>query len=80
MRREMMNELDAIVLKRDFPEHGLNRGDIGVVVHRYAGDAAFEVEFVTGRGDTLAVITLEPEDIRPMLPNEILHAREIRAA
>ncbi len=76
----MIKELDTIVLTRDFPEHGLSRGDIGVVVHRYKDDAAYEVEFVTGKGETLAVITLEPKDIRQMHPNEILHAREIRAA
>lgn len=76
----MIKELDTVVLTRDFPEYGLNCGDIGVVVHCYKGDSAFEVEFVTGRGETLAVITLERKDVRPMLPNEILHAREIKAA
>jgi hypothetical protein len=76
----MIKELDTIVLTCDFPEYGLSRGDIGVVVHCYKDNAAFEVEFVTGKGETLAVITLEPKDIRPMLPNEILHAREIKAA
>lgn len=37
-------------------------------------------EFVTAKGDTVAVITLESKDVRPMYPNEIFHAREIRAA
>ena len=76
----MIREQEAIVLTRDIPEHGLRRGDIGAVVHCYKDGVAFEVEFVTGRGDTVAVITLESKDVRPMHPNEILHAREIKAA
>jgi len=75
-----MRELETVVLTRDFPEYGLSCGDIGVVVHCYKGGSAFEVEFVTGKGETLAVITLESKDVRSMHPNEILHAREIKAA
>ena len=76
----VIRELDTVVLTRDFPEYGLNRGDIGAVVHSYKDGAAFEVEFVTGKGETVAVMTLESKDVRPMQPNEILHAREILAA
>lgn len=76
----MIRELETVVLTRDFPEYGLSRGDIGAVVHCYRDGVAFEVEFVTGRGETLAVITLKFEDVRSMHPNEILHAREIQAA
>jgi len=46
----------------------------------YKDKATFEVEFVTGKGDTVAVITLESKDVRSMYPNEILHARETKAA
>ena len=35
-----MNELELVVLKRDIPEHGLARGDVGTVVHVYADGAA----------------------------------------
>jgi len=76
----VIRELETIVLTRDIPEHGLRRGDIGAVVHCYKDGVAFEVEFVTGKGDTVAVITLESKDVRAMHPNEILHAREIKAA
>ena len=76
----MIRELEAFVLTRDIPEHGLRRGDIGAVVHCYKDGVAFEVEFVTGKGDTVAVITLESKDVRPMHPSVILHAREIKAA
>ncbi len=76
----MIRELETVVLTRDLPEYGLSRGDIGVIVHCYKGGVAFEVEFVTGKGETLAVATLESNDVRPMHSNEILHAREIKAA
>jgi len=76
----VIRELETIVLTRDIPEHGLRRGDIGAIVHSYKDGVAFEVEFVTGKGDTVAVITLESKDVRPMHPNEIRHAREIKAA
>ncbi len=73
----MIRELDTVVLARDVDEHGLKRGDIGAVVHRYADGQAFEVEFVTGEGGTIAVMTLSPDDIRPVGRSEILHVREL---
>ena len=76
----MIRELDTVVLTRDFPEHGLRRGDVGAVVHRYADREAFEVEFVTAEGNTVAVLMLTEGDIRPMASGEILHARELASA
>jgi hypothetical protein len=76
----MIKEFETIVLSRDLPELGLSRGDIGAVVHSYKSGESYEVEFVTGEGKTIALVTLEEKDIRPMNPNEILHVREIRAA
>ena len=54
---------------------GLEQSD----VHVYRDGSAYEVEFVTGEGETVAVTTLSREDVRPMGSSEILHARE-RAA
>ena len=75
----MIQELDTVVLTRDIPEHDLQAGDIGAVVHVYCKHAAYEVEFVTGEGETLAVLTLTDSDIRIMRQREILHARELIA-
>ena len=61
-----MRELDAVVLTKDIPEHGLKRGDVGAVVHCYKEGAAFEGEFVTAEGKTVAVLTLTGSDLRPM--------------
>lgn len=73
----MIRELDTVVLAHDIDEYGLKRGDIGAVVHRYNDGPAFEVEFVTGEGETIAVLTLTRDDIRSMGHREILHVREL---
>ncbi len=76
----MIEELDIVVLSRDVPEPGLKQGDIGAVVHCYKRGEAFEVEFITGQGETVAVVTLNNEAMRPMRTKEILHVRELKAA
>jgi hypothetical protein len=76
----MIAELDVVVLKKGLPEYGLQKGDVGAVVHRYAEGDAFEVEFVTAEGKTVAVATLSKADIRPFAESEILHARKLSPA
>ncbi len=75
----MINEHDTVVLTRAVPASGLERGDVGAVVHVYRGGEAVEVEFVTGDGGTVAVETLRAEDVRPLGGEEILHARTLAA-
>ncbi len=77
---KMIKKLDTVVLSQDLPEHGLKQGDIGAVVHSYKEGRAFEVEFITGKGDTVAVVTLNSEDVRLMQDKEILHVRKLQAA
>jgi hypothetical protein len=72
----MIKELDTVVLTRDLPEAGLRRGDIGAVVLVHGAGEAFDVEFVSLDGETIALETLTPADIRPG-EREILHARRI---
>ena len=75
----MIEEHDTVVLARDLPALGLERGDVGAVVHVYSDQAAVEVEFVSGAGTTVGVETLEVRDVRPLGRDEILHARVIAA-
>jgi hypothetical protein len=75
----MIRELDLVVLLHDVAEFGLQRGDIGAVVHAYTNGPAYEVEFVTADGDTAALLMLTASDIRPMGGQEILHARALVA-
>lgn len=72
-----MNEHERIVLTCDLAEHGLLAGDVGTVVHIHEEAAAYEVEFMTLTGQTLAVVTLRAAQIRPIAQREIPHARVV---
>ena len=76
----MIQELDPVALQHDLHEHGLRSGDVGTVVHAYRGGKGLEVEFLTGAGDTVAVVTLATSDVRPLGGEEILHARRLASA
>jgi len=73
----MIHELETVVLTHDIEDEELKKGDVGAVVHCYEDGEAFEVEFVTAEGKTIAVLTLTAEDIRPMIKSEILHVRDL---
>lgn len=72
-----INEHDRVVLTADLPAEKLASGDVGTVVHVYRNGAAFEVEFVSLDGETVAVVTLERAQIRPVARREITHARHV---
>ena len=58
----------------------LEIGDVGAVVHVYADGKAFEIEFMTLDGQTVAVATVEASAVRPVTGREITHSRELRAS
>ncbi len=72
----MIKELDTVVLSHDLEAHGLEKNDMGTVVHCYDDNLAYEVEFVTGEGETVALLTLGRKEIRPMGRWDIFHVRE----
>ena len=76
----MIAELHTVVLTHDVTEHGLEAGDLGTVVHASTAGDAFEVEFVSADGTTVAVLTLGRSDVRPIGAGEILHARTVTSA
>ena len=76
----MINEHDCVVLTDDIAEAGLEAGDIGTVVHVHKGGVGYEVEFMTLAGDTVAVVTLRPAQLRSIHPRDVAHVRELRAA
>ncbi len=73
----MIKEHDRIVLLKDLPEDGLQAGDVGTVVHMHRQGEAFEVEFMTLDGGTVAVITLLSSQIRAVSKRDITHVREL---
>ena len=73
----MIKELDTVALTRDLPTQGLVAGDLGAVVMVYADGKAFEIEFVSLTGETIALLTLEANAVRPIRSREIAHVREV---
>jgi hypothetical protein len=73
----MIRELESIVLVGDLAEHGLRDGDIGTVVHIHPGGSGYEVEFMTLDGQTVAVVSLLPSQVRRIAQREIAHARMV---
>ena len=69
-----VHPLDVVVLTQDLPAHGLRRGDLGSVVEIYGPDS-IGVEFVAASGRTQAVVTVRPEDLRPVADNDLVAVR-----
>ena len=75
----MLKEHDRVVLKSAVPSERLVPSDVGTVVHVYPNSLAYEVEFTTFLGSTVAVVTVEAGQIRPPHKREIPFARELLA-
>ena len=73
----MIREHERIVLTQDVPDSGLVAGDVGTVVHIYENGQAYEVEFTTLHGQTVAVTTLLAPQVRPVHEREMTHARPL---
>ena len=76
----MIEEHSSVVLTEPLPAAGLEAGDVGVVVHVHRDGEAFEVEFMTLKGETVAVVSLSVEQVRPIAANELPHVRDFEAA
>jgi Domain of unknown function (DUF4926) len=73
----VIKELEPVVLTQSLPEQGLQAGDVGWVVMIHAGGAGYEIEFVTLAGETVSVLTVSAEAVRPVRAKEIAHARMV---
>ncbi|MFA5265428.1 MAG: DUF4926 domain-containing protein [Opitutaceae bacterium] len=75
-----LKEHEPVVLTRSQPENGLEAGDVGTIVHVHRDGAAFEVEFMTLTGRTVAVITVPASGLRPVSQRDVSHVRQLSAA
>ena len=75
----MIQEHDCVVLTQDLADEGLRAGDVGTVVHIHSHEAAYEVEFMTLTGQTVAVATVLPSQLRPPSSRDLTHVRELAA-
>jgi hypothetical protein len=76
----MIKEHDCVVLTKSLPESRLQAGDVGTVIHIHKGGAAYEVEFMTLTGETIAIVTLLAEQVRPLDRRDLAHTRQLHAA
>jgi hypothetical protein len=72
-----IKEHQHIVLTTDLPAERLTAGDVGTVVHVYRDVGAYEVEFATLTGETIAVVSLESTQLRAVDHREVAHARRV---
>jgi hypothetical protein len=73
----MINEHDQVVLAANLPQHQLQAGDLGVVVHIHGDHAGYELEIFSADGHTLDVVTVNANQVRPVNRRDVLHVREI---
>ncbi len=76
----MIEELERVALTEHLPEHHLNVGDVGLVVHVYGDYTGYEVEFVTLNGNLVALASVYPHQIRRLEQDEIASARRVKSA
>ena len=76
----MITEHASVLLTEDISSSGLQAGDVGVVVHIHRQGAAYEVEFMTLDGGTLAIETLDARQVREAGSSDVPHVRERIAA
>lgn len=65
-----VREHAVVVLTKDLPDAGLLKGGMGTVVHAH-NDRTAEVEFMTERGRTIAVVTVDADALRAAAPEEL---------
>ena len=73
----MIDELEIVVLTTDLPEQHLKAGDVGTVVLVHGEGEGYEVEFTSLTGETLAIVSVYPDQIRRVERREIAHVRAV---
>lgn len=66
----MIKEFDTVALNEDLPGTGLYAGTEGAVVMVYNDGEAYEVEFFSFEGETIAVETVDAYKLHQINHNE----------
>lgn len=70
-----------VVLTTDLPGEGLKAGDLGVVVEHHAGRTdmpdAYELEFFSVTGETLAVVSVPVASVREPTGKDVICVRAL---
>jgi len=76
----IFNLFDRAILQKDFPEAGLKRGDVGIVVEHIIRDGdedGYILEFFDAQGNTVDVFPVLESALEQPRPNTILTYREM---
>lgn len=72
---------ENVAIARDVDEHGLRRGDVGVLVdyvpHPGGGEGGCVIEVFNALGESRKVLVLKESDVAPLRADEILSARRM---
>jgi hypothetical protein len=70
--------METVVVTVDITDEGILAGDVGTIVDIYTQlSPACEVEFTTSDGSTRSLVTLAPNQIRHLLPVDVLTIRQL---
>ena len=73
-----LSMLETVIVTTSFPDQQVLAGDLGTIVEVYTDPyLAYDVEFVNPDGSTRALLTLSPEQVRRLLPTDILTTRQL---
>lgn len=76
----MIKEYERVALTVDLPDYQLKIGDIGVVVMIHGDHLGYELEIFSATGQTLDVVTVEAQQVRPVNQRDVLHVRSLSAS
>lgn len=75
----LLAEHEVVVLTRDVPNEGLRAGDVGVVLLAHPGrdgiPPGYTVEVTTVTGETVAIVDVAADGVRPATEQDIRHVR-----
>ncbi len=75
-----------VALARDLPEHGLQKGDVAVIVEHLPatpaseGEEGYALEVFNALGETIDVVIVPASAVTPVSEDEILHVRPFGVA
>ena len=79
----MFKEHEQIVLTAEVlgdEGEALKPGDVGTLIHIHPDEEAAVVEFLSLDGDTVALATVLPSQMRPVTGADLTHARTVTMA
>ena len=76
---DRISELDLVVFTSDVPDEGVEAGDVGVVLMAHPGHddvpPGYTIEVTTILGDTIAVVSVPADMVRPVSELDVRHTR-----